>query len=152
MQSRMCAVAVAVALTAVAAVAEAKDCKAVSGSFSAVPPVTCVSPVGICTHGTLTGGLDATYDFVADTRSDAFPIASLTGHSTITTDKGVLTGQDTSTLDVTTGAFTTTVDIVGGTGKYEGAEGQIVATGVFDFVTGSTAGTYVGTVCKDKKD
>lgn len=30
-------------------------------------------------------------------------------------------------LDLITGAFTTTVNIVGGTGKYEGAEGQIVA-------------------------
>lgn len=51
MRSRMFAVAVAVA--AAAAVAEAKECKAVSGSFSAVPPATCESPVFICTHGTL---------------------------------------------------------------------------------------------------
>lgn len=153
MRSRLFRLAIAaVTLAAVVPPAEAKDCKPVSGSFSAVPPASCPSPVGICTHGTLSGGLDATYDFVADTQIVVFPTASLTGHSTITTDKGLLLGQDASTLDLTTGAFTTTVGIVGGTGKYEGAEGQIVATGVFDFATGSTAGTYVGTICKDKKD
>lgn len=153
MRSRLFPLAVAtLTLASMVPPAEAKECKPVSGSFSAVPPASCPSPVGICTHGTLRGGLDATYDFVADTQIVVFPTASLTGHSTITTDKGLLIGQDTSTLDLITGAFTTTVGIVGGTRKYEGAGGQIVATGVFDFTSGRTAGTYAGTICKDKKD
>jgi hypothetical protein len=65
---------------AAAGVARAKDCTDVSGPFSAVPPASCASPVGICTHGQLTGGLTASYDFVADTQSVVFPIATLTGH------------------------------------------------------------------------
>jgi len=143
------AAALATALAA-AGPARAKDCTDVSGPFSAVPPASCASPVGICTHGQLTGGLNATYDFVADTQTVVFPIATLTGHSTITMDKGgaVLLGQDTSTLSLLTGAFTTTVHIVGGTQQYKNGSGTIVAVGVFDFTTGGTAGTYTGTICK----
>ena len=130
--------------------ARAKDCVNVSGPFSAVPPASCASPVGICTHGRLTGGLSATYDFVADSQSVVFPTANLTGHSVITLDKGgaVLQGQDTSALSLVTGAFTTTVHIVGGTHQYKKGGGTIVAVGVFDFATGATRGTYTGTVCK----
>jgi len=114
------------------------------------PPATCASPVGICTHGRLTGGLNATYDFVADTQTVVFPTAALTGHSTITIDKGgaILLGQDTSTLSLLTGDFTTTVHVVGGTHQYKKGGGTIVAVGVFDFATGATAGTYSGTICK----
>jgi hypothetical protein len=138
------------AVLAAPGAARAKDCTNVSGPFSAVPPATCASPVGICTHGRLTGGLDAAYDFVADSQTVAFPIASLTGHSTITIDKGgaQLLGQDTSTLSLLTGDFTTTVHIVGGTHQYKRAGGTIVAVGVFDFATGATAGTYSGRICK----
>jgi hypothetical protein len=135
---------------AAAGVARATDCTDVSGPFTAVPPASCASPVQICTHGQLTGGLTATYDFVADTQTVVFPTATLTGHSTITMDKGgaVLLGQDTSTLSLLTCAFTTTVHIVGGTQQYKEGSGTIVAVGVFDFTTGGTAGTYTGTICK----
>jgi hypothetical protein len=149
--------AAAAALAAVATfplASTAKDCEDVAGPFSAVPPAACSSPVGICTHGTLTGGLPSTYDFVADSETVAFPIASLTGHSTITLDQGgaVLVGQDTSSLSLVTGAFTTTVHVVGGTHQYKRASGTIVAVGVFDFTTGATAGSYTGTICKHKED
>ena len=129
---------------------QAKDCESVAGPFVAVPPASCPSPVGICTHGTLTGGLAATYDFVADTQTIVFPTASLTGHSTITLDKGgaVLRGQDTSTLSLVTGAFTTTVHVVDGTHQYKRGSGTLVAVGVFDFATGGTSGSYTGTLCK----
>jgi hypothetical protein len=145
----MMAAALTVVLAAPAA-ARAKDCRDVSGPFSAVPPASCPSPVGICTHGQLTGGLTATYDFVADSQTVVFPTASLTGHSTITIDKGgaLLLGQDTSTLSLETGAFTTTVHIVGGSHQYKDASGTLVAVGVFDFATGATSGTYSGTICK----
>jgi hypothetical protein len=138
------------AVLAAPGAARAKDCTRVSGPFSAVPPATCASPVGICTHGRLTGGLNATYDFVADTQTVVFPTAALTGHSTITIDKGgaILLGQDTSTLSLLTGDFTTTVHVVGGTHQYKKGGGTIVAVGVFDFATGATAGTYSGTICK----
>jgi hypothetical protein len=150
MRPRIVMTALLAAALSVPGVAHAKDCTDVSGPFSAVPPASCGSPVGICTHGQLTGGLTATYDFVADTQDVVFPIATLTGHSTITIDKGgaVLLGQDTSTLSLVTGAFTTTVHIVGGTQQYKKGSGTIVAVGVFDFTTRGTAGTYTGTICK----
>jgi hypothetical protein len=125
----MMAAALTVVLAAPAA-ARAKDCTDVSGPFSAVPPASCPSPVGICTHGQLTGGLTATYDFVADSQTVVFPTASLTGHSTITIDKG--------------GAL-----IVGGSHQYKDASGTLVAVGVFDFATGATSGTY--TVRSEKR-
>ena len=148
--------AAAAALAIVAAfplASTAKDCEDVAGPFSAVPPATCSSPVHICTHGTLTGGLPSTYDFVASSETDAFPVANLTGHSTITLDRGgaVLLGQDTSSLSLVSGAFTTTVHIVGGTHQYKQASGTIVAVGVFDFFTGNTVGSYTGTICKHKE-
>ena len=150
MSPRLMMTAALAATLAAPGVALAKDCTQVSGPFSAVPPASCASPVGICTHGQLTGGLPSTYDFVADSQVVSFPIAALTGHSTITIDKGgaILLGQDTSDLSLVTGAFTTTVHIVGGTHQYKKGSGVIVAVGVFDFATGATAGTYSGTVCK----
>jgi hypothetical protein len=150
MSPRLMMTAALAAMLAAPGVALAKDCTQVSGPFSAVPPASCASPVGICTHGRLTGGLTATYDFVADSSGGIFPIAALTGHSTITIDKGgaILLGQDTSELSLVTGAFTTTVHIVGGTHQYKKGSGVLVAVGVFDFATGATAGTYSGTVCK----
>src|ERR1700730_4454364 len=65
-------------------------CRTFSGNFTAVPPATCPSPVGICTHGILTGGFPSTYDFVMDT---LVPIGETglsryTGHSVITTAGG----------------------------------------------------------------
>lgn len=150
MRPRIVMTALLAAALSVPGVVHAKDCTDVSGPFSAVPPASCESPVGICTHGQLTGGLTATYDFVADTEIVVFPTATLTGHSTITIEDGgaVLLGQDTSTLSLLTGAFTTTVHIVGGTQQYKKGSGTIVAVGVFDFATGATAGTYTGTICK----
>ena len=147
----MMAAALAAVLTGTGA-AQAKDCMKVSGGFSAVRPDTCTSPVQLCTHGTLTGDLTATYDFVADTKSDGPPPTNVTGHSTITLDKSgaILKGEDTSSV-AATGAFTTKIQIVGGTRKYEKAGGAIVAEGTLDFAKGTTTGTYSGTICKKGK-
>ena len=42
----------------------------------------------------------------------------------------------------------TTVNVVGGTKQYAGAAGQIVATGVLNFVSGDATGTYTGLIDK----
>jgi hypothetical protein len=123
-----------------------------SGDFTAVRPDTCPSPVGICTHGTLTGSVLSTYDFVADTLVFTSPnTADYTGHDVIETAQGAeILGSDTGTLtirpDGVTADFVTTVNVIGGTRQYEDATGQIVAPGVLDLVTGSTSGTYSGTI------
>ena len=140
-----------------AGAASAKNCIDVSGEFTAVAPDDCGSPVGICTHGTLTGGFPSTYDFVALTLVPAGDPAApnkllYTGESVITTESGAqLFGEDTGFLLVQpdgTALFETTVNIVGGTRQYKGGNGMIVATGVLDLGTGATGGAYTGTVCK----
>lgn len=151
------AIAFGILAAGLAAPADAKECKAFTGTFTAVPPAGCTSPVGICTHGTLVGGFPSTYDFVADTlvptgNPDEF---AYTGHSTISTDKGLLFGSDTGTLTMQpdgTAPFVTTVQLVGGTGKYEGVTGQFVAPGVLNLATGETVGSYTARICKAKDE
>lgn len=134
--------------TAGAALAAAGGCHTYAGDFTAVAPTDCASPVGICTHGTLTGGFPSTYDFVADTL-DPLTLA-YTGHSTITTDEGALLfGSDSGQLAPTFpfSDFVTTVQIVDGTRQYAHATGGFVAPGTLNLLTGDTVGTYSATIC-----
>jgi hypothetical protein len=143
-------VAAAVAALALAGVAAAKECKPVSGTFSAVNvfPPECTSPVGFCTRGTLTGDLDAGYEFSQTAATVAFPFVTFTGASTITRTHGgaQLFGSDLGTINLVDQTFTTIVNVVGGTKQYEGASGQIVATG--NLTATGTEGTYTGVICK----
>ncbi len=121
--------------------AAAGGCHAVSGAFTAVSPPDC--PSFLCTHGTLTGGLAGTYDFVA---TGLTPDGAVTGHSTITLGNGaVIRGSDTSVLNPD-GTFVTTIRIVGGTRQYAHATGALVAPGAFT-ADGGTEGTYSGVIC-----
>jgi hypothetical protein len=146
----------AAALTAAtSARADNGKCEDVEGEFTSVA-VDGPSPVGINTLGVLTGNLkDATYFFVMLTLvpNPADPATLLyTGESRITLKNGKeLFGEDTGFLvpgPDGLAPFETTVNIVGGTGKYQ--SGQIVASGVLDLTTGDAAGVYQGEVCKDK--
>ena|SRR2546423_4446903 len=86
-------VRVAVAVLAVAAAGARADdaCRTFAGSFTAVPPQQCASPVRICTHGTLTGELaGATGGIVAP------GTLNLATGSTIGTYSGALCGGDRS--------------------------------------------------------
>jgi hypothetical protein len=153
-------IGIALALVAFAAPrAEASDgCKSFSGDFTAVAPDTCPSPVGICTHGTLTGGFPSTYDFVMDTLVPTGNPGEFTytGHSVITVRGGAqLFGHDSGILQIqgpTTASFVTSVSVADGTRQYAGATGSIVAPGVLDLATGATVGTYSGTICKAEDD
>src|SRR5947199_3506411 len=119
--------ALAVLALGLATTAAAKPCRTYTGTFTAVAPAPadCASPVGICTHGTLVGGFPSTYDFVADTLVPTGGPGEFayTGHSVITTRKGKLFGSDSGHLTMLpdgTAPFVTTVQLVGGTRKYEG--------------------------------
>jgi hypothetical protein len=134
------------------AAAAAGGCHIASGSFTAVAPATCPSPVGICAHGTLTGGFPATEDLVGDTltpQPDGTQV--LVGHSTITTPQGALLLDSVRSVlrftSPTTAEFTTVERIVGGTRQYAHASGGFLATATLDFATGLTSGTYAGTIC-----
>lgn len=151
--------AAAVALTTLFAgsVRAEQACSTFSGDFTAVPPAACASPVGICTHGTLTGGFPSTYDFTMDTLvPTGIPgVFAYTGHSLLTAAGGTLTGADTGFMRMTgpaSASFVTVVRIASGTGAYAGATGVIVAPGALDFSTGHTVGTYSGGVCTPAAD
>jgi hypothetical protein len=158
LNNRLVLAVLAVGLATLAATtAAAKPCKTYTGTFTAVAPADCASPVGICTHGTLVGGFPSTYDFVADTLvpTDTPGEFTYTGHSLITARKGTLTGSDSGHLTMQpdgTATFVTTVKIVGGTGKYEDVTGQFVAPGVLTLATGGTVGSYTAQICKHEDD
>jgi hypothetical protein len=129
--------------------------QAVAGAFTSTLETgpDCPSPVGICTLGILTGGLQASYDFTMLTLVPDAQDSSLlhyTGTSVIRTDNGTeLFGMDSGVMELGAdgrATFTTTVQIVGGTRQYKGAAGEIVASGVLDFTTGLAAGTYTGEI------
>jgi hypothetical protein len=145
------ATAGALALTGGAAAA-AGGCHFASGAFTAVSPVTCPSPVGICAHGTPPGGFPATEDLVGDTltpQPDGTRV--LLGHSTVTTPQGAAIFDSVRSVlrfaSPTTAQFTTVERIVGGTRQYAHATGGFLATATLDFATGVTSGTYTSAVC-----
>ena len=133
------------------------DCKDVSGPFSSVlvQGPGCESPIGICTHGLLTGNFHATYDFTMITfepdpndptkmiYSGISVIMLRSGKQMFSIDTGIM---DTS--DPTAVPFVTTANIQSGTGQYD--SGTIVASGLLNFITGEAIGSYVGEVCKLK--
>ncbi len=141
------------------------DCVHVDGPFSStlVPPPTCTSAVGLCTHGLLTGDLDATYDFTFDTLAPANDPTNpglfvYTGHSVITPSRGAHEGQmfsnDHGWLEMNpdpTGLsqFQTTAEIASGTRRFEDTRGTLVASGQISFVTGDATGSYTGQLCDD---
>lgn len=130
------------------------ECNSPGGDFTASPVVVgCVSPFGFCTHGLLTGGLEATYDFVM-TSSIPAPTAEhpsrivYAGYSVVQTADGAVFGADSGEMWFEGGiAFVTTVGIVGGDECFEDAEGTIVASGVIDPATGNAVGTYTSQIC-----
>ena len=151
------AVGLAVLVLGLGTSVDAGPCKTYTGTFTAVAPGECSSPVGICTHGTLVGGFPSTYDFVADTLVPTGGPGEFayTGHSVITTRKGKLFGSDSGHLTMLpdgTAPFVTTVQLVGGTRKYEAVTGQFVAPGVLDLATGATVGSYTARICKSEDD
>jgi hypothetical protein len=132
------------------------DCDDVEGPFSSVLVTAgCASPVGICTHGHLTGDLEATYDFTMLTLvpDPSDPTAELyTGTSVITTSDGSkLFSKDTGIIHPGSvpAPFVTTANLISGTGMFQNVcGGKIVASGKLNFATGEAIGTYTGQICK----
>ncbi len=132
------------------------DCLSVWGIFlsNSVPPPECQSPAGLCTEGTLWGGLSGDYTM---TINQLIPIGEpqlpfvnfYTGQSSISLFNGKeLVGIDSGSLNgsppgtVGSGKFATLLTFI------EGAEGYLYIDGTFDFVTGQAYGIYKGRVCE----
>jgi len=78
---------------------------AISRDVGAGP--SCTSPVGICTHGTLTGGVKGTFDFVASAVTPAAPsgVVFLSGNTIIRTTTGLnLFTADSATVNTNPGS------------------------------------------------
>lgn len=135
--------------------ASAKGCKQIDAQIISSETTTgCTSPVGLCTAGKIDGnhGLNGTTFFTADstapgpsTAPDPAATISYDGVVQITTDHGSLSTRETGIFDTSTGnppgGFFSSFDlIIGGTGKFQGATGDL-------FIGGKTiAGQFVTTV------
>jgi hypothetical protein len=132
-------------------------CDKVKGKFAAmsVPVPPCTSPVGVCTHGTLKGGLKGSYDLTVatliPTPDPATPtVFFFSGTSVVTLNNGdVITGIDNGALNLAppavigSGSFSTLLTIV------DGAAGWLHIRGVLDLNTGQVTGHYDGLICTD---
>jgi len=131
-------------LLAIAGSARSDECKSVHAQIVSAPTqVNCASPVSLCTAGTIDGnqGLSGTTYFTADstavgpvTAPNPSATIAYSGILQITTTKGTLTARDTGIFDTsighsTSGLFSSFDDILGGTGKYAGAGGNLFIGG-----------------------
>ena len=127
-------------------------CKPVHGRFQsqAQPPGSCSSPVGLCTHGQVIGGLQAEFDLTVNNLFPADPaniptVVFFTGISAIhMKDGSVVTGVDAGALDTNPsgdGHFGSLITFV------NGASGHIVLTANADLAAGVVSGDYTGEMC-----
>lgn len=138
---------------------ERVECRNFDGPFSSdtVPPPTCTSPIGLCTHGLLQGDFPADYDFtfytLQSTEDPTDPTAFVyTGHSVVTRKDGVIHTDDSGIIHIPatgTSPFVTTAVAALGTGRYTGVTGAFVASGNLDFTTGHAVGSYFAHLCSD---
>lgn len=102
----------------------------------------CTSPVGICTHGTLTGGVNAEFDFTATSLvptadTAATSVLLYTGDIVVSHKFGTLTCKDAGAFQSAgAGAVSSVCTIVAGTGDYAGATGSIQFVGNFTLPDG----------------
>jgi hypothetical protein len=136
-----------------------RGCGFVDGPFhsSLVPPPTCTSPVGLCTHGELQGDFPAVYDFTFATLQSANDPSDptefvYTGHSTLTTPHGTISTNDSGVIHMmgptAASPFVTTASVASGTERFENTTGVFVASGSLDTTTGDSVGTYFARVCR----
>jgi hypothetical protein len=80
------------------------------------------------------------------------PVFAITGTVTFTTKHGTLVANVAGTFDVTTGAFTASGPVSGGTGNLAGATGTLTLSGVENLATGAFTETITGTLCHADDD
>ncbi len=133
-------------------------CVASAGSFTSQTGQPCESPIGLCTHGALSGEINAKYDFTfltlvpANDPSDPSKF-TYTGASVVTLNdgSGVLYTKDTGVvhmpLDNSPAPFITKAIADHGTRHLRATEGGFVARGNIDFGSGIASGTYDAVLC-----
>jgi hypothetical protein len=131
-------------------------CHAFYGPFTSVVvlPPNCKSPVGLCTHGILTGEFPASYDFTAltQTTDPSDPsVVTLTGKSVVTTSTGVIYTDDVSVINFATGDFVTKA-LVHSTNLRQANSGGFIAAGNLNPATGQASGSYSAILCSREDD
>ena len=76
-------------------------------------------------------------------------VVSFAGTVTFTTNKATLTVSVTGTLDIATGAFSSSGPVTASTGKLAGATGNLTLNGVENLSTGAFTETIDGQICVD---
>lgn len=144
---------------AVPAAAPSGPCQQVRGTFTDVflSGEACApeSPILLCTQGQLEGDLTAGYDFFFTTQTathDHGPAIHFhfNGESHLTFTDGTLFSEDQGEITIKAkgdSPFVTKIEIVSGTGAYEGVTGRLIAIGKADLSTGLGGGTYHGRLC-----
>jgi hypothetical protein len=135
------------------AASAAPECRQIKGTFTLAPFAApeCTSPVGLCANGTYKGGLKGTSVFVGSSLTPtvdtpATAVVLLTGDNRIETRGGTLQTKDAIVLRTSgAGEFAEVDTVVGGTGEWAGASGQIIASGTFTAAGGE--GEYRGEIC-----
>src|SRR6185295_1236393 len=95
----------------------------------------CTSPIGFCAAGTFNGnhGFRGNFFFSAlsfdPIVSDPLGRLVVPGTSTYTTNDGILTISDVSVFDTVRGTFAGVGRITEGTGRFNGATGEVFTTG-----------------------
>lgn len=111
------------------------------------------APPGVfAAEGRLTGGIHGTDRFTMrfEDLSDPIPgttVSHFVGRSVITTRTGEIDTIVVGAFDTQSGRFSDLFTIVGGTGKWAGATGQLHLFGVFDLASGTGTSDYRGEVC-----
>jgi len=108
-----------------------------------------VSPAPLTTEGRVLGSLhgDLHFTLANETPSLTPNVAFYDAQSSIHTEDGDVNFSEAGSIDGANGNFAVLQTIVGGTGRYQGATGQLHAHGSFDFTTGQGHGEYEGSVC-----
>lgn len=125
----------------------------VTGHFSsvAVSGPTCTSSIGLCTQGTLTGGIKGTFFFTAtsliqtaDTPTTS--VALYTGDIAVRTKDGDFICKDAGAFRTTgDGAVSSVCTIVSGSGAFAGVTGTLQFVGNFSLSSGGV-GDFTGSL------
>ena len=136
----------------------ATKCKRIRAQIvSSLTTTGCTSPIGHCTEGEIEGnrGLNGTTSFIGESAAAGPSTApegtiSYSGVREITTDKGTLTTLNAGVFNTSTGPapggfFASFAVVTGGTGKFQGATGDLFETG--KLIAGQFVAAVRGELC-----